>query len=269
MKINQKQQILVFDFDGVISNSIHDSFMTAVNTYIRFVPNHTLPLEKPLHPASVFQFEKDHSDLFETFSQLLPMGNRAEDYFVMIWLIDIKEAEKATDQPCFDSYRASIPSETLESFHKSFYHTRFSIREQNPQAWLDLLPPFPRIVEATKTLSQRFLLAIATSKDRLSVNLQLKSYGLTDFFPPENILDKDFAKSKRAHLTRFHEEHDVPFQNIHFLDDKVLHLISVKDLGIHTYLALWGFNTQREQEVAQTEGIPLLRLEDLQELGRQ
>jgi len=265
MKINQ--QILVFDFDGVIANSIHDSFMTALNTYVWFVPNHTLPLKKPLKPDSVLPFEKAHSDIFVSFSQLMPLGNRAEDYFIIIWLIDTQEAGRVNSQADFDAYRTSMPSETLKAFHKRFYQTRSAIREQNPQAWLDLLPAFPGIVEAIKALSQRFLLTIATSKDRLSVNLQLNSYGLTDLFPPENILDKDFAKSKRAHLTRFHEEHKVPLQNIHFIDDKVLHLISVKDLGVHTYLALWGFNTQREQEMARKEGITLLQMDDLHRLG--
>lgn len=265
--MKEPQKILVLDFDGVICNSIHESFMTALNTYIQSVPNHHLPLKKPLEPQTLTAFENTHPDLFRLFSQFLPMGNRAEDYFVILLLIDREEAEKAVHQAGFDSYRASIPPETLEAFHSRFYQTRNRIRQAYPRKWSEMLQPFPGVVNAIPTLSRRFVLAIATAKDRTSVDFLLRTHGLSKHFRPENILDKDFAKSKRAHLVRFHEEYNVPFQNIYFIDDKILHLVSVRDLGVRTYLALWGFNTEREHRVARKEGIPLLRLEDLQNLG--
>lgn len=259
-------QILVFDFDGVICNSIHDSLMTALNTYIQFVPDHTLPLEKPLEPDSLFLFEKNHEPLFNRFSKLMPMGNFAEDYFVFLRIIEEDKSEKVKDQASFNSFKSSIPEEKLNSYQTLFYQYRTHLQESDPKSWANLLPPFPGIVEAIQTLSQRFLCAIATSKDKGSVDILLRSYGLVPYFHPENILDKDFAKSKREHLIRFHKEHNIPFKNIHFIDDKVLHLASVKDLGIHAYLALWGFNTEREHKIARDNGLTLLRLEDLPHL---
>lgn len=259
------QKILVFDFDGVICNSFHDSLMTALNTYIQCVPNHTLPLHGPLGFDSVFQFEKDQPDFSKAFLQWMPMGNRAEDYFVILRLIEKKE--NLSDQSGFDAYRASFPEDVLRTFHERFYQTRTSLRESDREGWLTLLSPFTDVVHAIPFLSQRFTLAIATSKDRISVNLLLQKYGVSMYFLQENILDKDFSESKRSHLINFHRQHNVPYENIHFIDDKVLHLVSVKDLGIHGYLALWGFNTPREQEVARKEGIPLLRTDDLLQLG--
>jgi phosphoglycolate phosphatase-like HAD superfamily hydrolase len=112
-----------------------------------------------------------------------------------------------------------------------------------------------------------FLLAIATSKDYQSVHLLLNHWGLAQYFEQRNILDKDFAGSKREHLVRFHEEHHIPFSGMHFVDDKVSHLFTVQDLGVHAYLALWGFNTPREHAIAQKSGFRLLSLADLQGLG--
>ena len=45
-------------------------------------------------------------------------------------------------------------------------------------------------------------------------------------------MDKDFAPSKRAHLTAFHQRFGIPFDNMHFIDDKVSHLLAVADLGV-------------------------------------
>jgi phosphoglycolate phosphatase-like HAD superfamily hydrolase len=266
--MSSNTQILVFDFDGVICNSIHDSLMTALNTYIQFVPEHTLPLDNPLEPDSLFLFEKNHEPLFNRFSKLMPMGNFAEDYFVFLRIIEKDKSEKVKDQASFNIFKSSIPEEKLNAYQTLFYRYRTHLQESDPESWAYLLPPFPGIVEAIQTLSQRFLCAIATSKDRRSVDILLRSYGLGPYFRPENILDKDFAKSKREHLIQFHKEHDTPFKNIHFIDDKILHLTSVKDLGIRAYLALWGFNTERERRIARENGLTPLLLEDLPQLGK-
>ena len=260
------KQLLVFDFDGVISNSIHDSLMTALNTYLEFVPNHELPIQKKLMPKEIFQFEKQYPEFFDQFARLMPIGNFAQDYFVIIRIIEKNETEKITSQSIFNDYKNAIPKESLISFQKLFYKIRTTMQADDPKAWADLNEPFPEIVKAIQCLSQTFICAIATSKDKTSVNILLDRYGIAKYFRPENILDKDFAESKRAHLIRFHEEHNISFSNMHFIDDKVSHLLSVKDLCVHAYLALWGFNTEREQEIARKEGFISLRLENLPNL---
>ena len=125
------------------------------------------------------------------------------------------------------------------------------------------------IVEAdmVREAYENYVCAIATSKDHQSVDILLRKYKLTDCFQRENILDKEFAESKRDHLTQFHEKHNVPFKDIHFIDDKVSHLIKVKDLGVQAYLAVWGFNTEREHEIALEHGFKLLRLEALGDMA--
>jgi phosphoglycolate phosphatase-like HAD superfamily hydrolase len=265
----KSRQILVFDFDGVICNSIHDSLMTAVNTYIEFVDRHQLPIKEPLKSESVLSFEQNHPEFFHRFSEFMPLGNFAMDYYVFMVIIEKDIGSQILEQSDFEAVKRTIAEETLLSYSDLFYKNRRSMQEKDPGAWARLLPPFPGIAKSIALLSERFLCAISTSKDHNSVDILLKSYGLNDYFQKQNILDKDFAESKRDHLVRFHQEHGVPFSGIHFIDDKVLHLISVKDLGVHAYLALWGFNTQREHETARSQGFNLLRLKDLPKLGNE
>ena len=241
--------------------------MTAVNSYIEMMPVHGLPLNGPLQADSVLSFEEDHPAFFQRFSRLMPLGNFAQDYYVFLNIIENDPTEKVTDQESFDAYKRSIPSETLASYQDLFYANRQRM-QKDAEAWARLLPPYPGIVDSIRALSELFLCAIATSKDFRSVDILLQKYELWDCFLKENILDKDFAESKRDHLVRFQNEHDVAFEDIHFIDDKVLHLIKVKDLGVHSYLSTWGFNSEREHRVAEVEGFGLLSLNDLKNFGK-
>lgn len=265
MKI--EKPLLIFDFDGVISDSLHDSYVLSLNTYLRMGAARNLPLNAPIDPPNrIFDFEKRHPDLFEAFRRMIPLGNRAEDYFVIWNAIDSEIRERLRTQSNFEKFKRRFPNETLNAYAKVFYKSRKTLQEINAERWTELCPSFHGIPDAIVFLSERFELSVATSKDLQSVHLLLKKYGILRCFKPEYILDKDFSYSKRDHLTHFHEQFGIPFQAMHFIDDKVLHLLSIKTLGVKGYLALWGYNTKRERHIAEREGFRLLTIEGLSDL---
>jgi phosphoglycolate phosphatase-like HAD superfamily hydrolase len=259
--------LLVFDFDGVICNSIHDSMMTGLNTYTAMVPDHNLPLETPLRPEEVAGFESSNPEFFQYFSELMPLGRRAEDYFIIIGIIDRGEAGRVKGQSDFDGIKANIPSIQLDRFQNAFYKTRLQLAESDPAAWSALFPPFEGVNRALEILTNRFRFAIATAKDRTSVHFQLKAFHLMRFFDDDMIFDKDFAAQKRDALIAISRNTSTDFSDIHFIDDKLNHLMGCLDLGIHCYLAAWGFNSEREHRSALSAGITLLALEDLPKLS--
>ncbi len=265
--MDKNRRILVFDFDGVICNSIHDSFATALNTYIHIIDDHNLPLRTLLASDKVFKFEKEFPETFKSFSDLMPLASCAEDYFVLLFLIDQNRTDQIHDQNEFNHFKENFSPTQLDEYHKAFYQIRTRMREDNLGKWLDLLLPFPGIPDTIRTLSNRFTLAISTSKDRPSVVLLMERYGLSDCFKPENIFDKDLARSKRDHMIRLQTEYQVPFSQIHFIDDKVSHLLAVRDLGVHNYLACWGFNSEREVRIALKEGFTPIQLKDIKQIG--
>jgi phosphoglycolate phosphatase-like HAD superfamily hydrolase len=260
--VDPLKPLLILDFDGVISNSIHDSVRTSVNAYMEVRPDHGIPLKAPLDTAeSVFAFEKRHPELFARFRRLIPMGNRAEEYLVIWSLIDSGRADAVADQSGFERARQAIPLRLREAYAGRFYGLRVEWQDRDPEVWARLLPPFEGIPEALRGLKDRFGLAVATSKDLRSVHLLLRNYGVDDCFPPEWILDKEFSYSKRDHLLRLREISGLPFDRMHFVDDKLIHLQAVKDLGVHACLAQWGFNSEQEHRLAAEEGFTLLSLE--------
>jgi phosphoglycolate phosphatase-like HAD superfamily hydrolase len=255
--------LLALDFDGVISNSIHDSVRTSVNAYMETRPGHGLPLRSPLDSAeSVFEFERVHPGIFSRFRRLIPMGNRAEEYLVIWTLIDSGRADRIADQADFDRVRLEIPAADRDAYAGRFYGLRIEWQNRDPAAWARLLPAFDGIPAALDVLKDRFELAVATSKDMRSVNLLLREYGVEDRFAPELILDKEFSYSKRDHLRRLRELSGLPFDRMVFVDDKLIHLQAVKDLGVRACLALWGFNSEEEHRLAAGEGFTLLGLEE-------
>ena len=266
MNLFDRKPLLVFDFDGVISESVHDSFRTALNTYIALFPDHHLPVQQTVNPPEqIFEIEKRFPSLYRLFRQAMPFGNRAEDYYVILNIIENLKSESVQNQEAYNRYKSELPSERLEQYHKHFYTLRRSY-QTNRERWVRLLPPFPGIVEAIKKLSERFTLAIATSKDETSIHIQLESYGLKECFPARLILDKEISPHKRDHLIHLHRQSGLPFNKIRFIDDKVLHLIDVADLGVRCFLATWGFNTPREHRIAESYGFNLLKLEELSEI---
>ena len=255
--------LIAFDFDGVICNSLHDSIMTAVNAYIQFEPNHTFPVSEPLIGRAVYEFETANPEFYQQFVALMPLGNFAKDYYVFLKLLEEGNSLTIHSQDAFDQFRESLNPQKLDAYSYHFYAYRSHLQQSDPETWIELLPVFESIPETIQSLSKECTLAIATSKDIQSVTMLLTHYGLTGYFHPDNILDKDFAPTKRDHLIKFHEIHGTPYDAMHFIDDKVSHLIDVVDLGVHCYLATWGFNAEREYQVAESHGCRLLSLHDI------
>ena len=261
-------RLLVFDFDGVLADSFHDSFLTALNSYLQMQPALHLPLDQLIAPPqAVIRFENEHPDVKKRFRALMPFGNRAEDYFVILHLMDRHPEIVLQSESEFLEYKVALGDTGLDRYQKIFYRQRMQRQQSDPAAWAALLPPFKGIVKSVRDLSRRFTLAIATSKDRLSVSLLLKQYKLASLFNEDYILDKDFGQNKRGHLVRLQEITDTASHDMHFIDDKLLHLRSVQDLGVHLYLAAWGYNTAREREQAANDGFQVLELDRLRYIG--
>lgn len=267
--MTSSKPIIAFDFDGVISNSVHDSYVTALNAYMEFLPEHQLPLTERIDPAEkIFEYEKENPELFDKFMHLLPMGNRAEDYYVILQAIERDLSETINSQDSFDRFKADLDPSKRAQFHDFFYHFRIHRQDEDPVAWARLLPSFPGIPEIIPTLAESFTLGIATAKDGRSVDLQLANYGLSEYFDCQNRLDKDFSETKRGHLRQFHAMHGTPYSDIHFIDDKVLHLLAVEDLGVKCYLSMWGFNSKREHDIAREHGFTLLEIDGLRHFNQ-
>jgi phosphoglycolate phosphatase-like HAD superfamily hydrolase len=241
-------RLLVLDFDGVIADSAAEAFVVAMRTY-----------RAVLDPDGRFGADAERdARLVAQFVELMPLGNRAEDYGVC--LAAIARGVPLPDQEAYDAFHASVDPDALRAFHRRFYQERAAWADADPEGWLARMPVYPGIPPLLRRVARRVDLAIATAKDRRAVGKLLVHYGVADLFPEGRVLDKDTGVSKRAHLEHLARETGLAFPELTFVDDKLNHLEDVAALGVRCILAAWGYNGERERRGARERGIPVCSL---------
>lgn len=250
-----RQQALVLDFDGVIADSCRETFEVALATY------------RELAPATALA-RVAHEALYRRFMALMPFGNRAEDFGVVLAALEAEssaaDGPTVEDQEAYWAFARQQSVAWLAEFHARFYANRRKLREENLATWLSWNPPYPKFIAVLPRLAVHWKLAIATAKDRTSVELLLREYGVAAFFVPELIFDKETGVSKAAHLRAIQAQLEIPFERITFIDDKVSHLDAVAELRLQGVLAAWGYNAAPEQERARARGYRVLELDQIE-----
>ena len=252
-------RLVALDFDGVIADSAPEAFVVALRAWRELRPEGALQAEPALLADAAPAPERVRAQpLYARFLEHMPLGNRAEDYAVVLRAIEA--GEPLPDQAAYDRFKAKLDGGWLRGFHRSFYRERARLAAADEAAWFRLMRPYPGIAELLRRRAGDALLAIATAKDRRSVEALLGAYGIADLFPEDRILDKETGVSKRSHLEQLAERFAVPFPEMLFVDDKVNHLDSVSPLGVACGLAAWGYNGEREIDLALARGHRVIRL---------
>ena len=258
-------RVLALDFDGVISNSAPEAFVVSLRTYAALRPGSALAAhaETLAGPGAPPDAVVRAAPLYAPFVDAMPLGNRAEDYAVVLHALE--EARPLPDQASYDAWRAQQDPTWLRLFHERFYAVRDALSDADPEGWSALVPPYPELIALLHRRAGDAALAIATAKDRRSVQTLLARYGVADLFPPERVLDKETGTSKTAHLAALQARVDLPFRDITFVDDKVNHLDLTAPLGVRCALAAWGYNGPRERQLARSHGYLVCQLSDVEE----
>jgi len=242
---------LVLDFDGVIAQSAPEALLVALRTYRQLNP------ESPL-------VRREPKELYPGFVELMPLGNRAEDFGVALRALE--SGTKISDQETYDAFYRTLDPAWRREFHRLFYEVRAAFAAADPPGWRALLPPYGAFLEVLRRHAGDVPLAIASAKDSASVRALLKSYGVADLFPPELILDKETGVHKTSHLQHLHRLLGLPYSHFTFVDDKVNHLDAVSRLGVRCALAAWGYNGPRERALAHAHGHLICRLDEAETL---
>ncbi|MCA9261718.1 MAG: HAD family hydrolase [Planctomycetales bacterium] len=256
---------LALDFDGVISNSAVESFLIALQTQVDLQPNSPLAAlvkslftDQPIPEADCVAA----TSAYQAFIDLMPLGNGAEDYGVAMAMVE--RGITTDDQQSYNALRSEYDLDYLLEFHNRFYATRHALAAAYPREWRRLMRPYPGITASLREWSQGVRLALATAKDRPSVDALLEDYGIADLFPSSLILDNEAGSNKTAHLNAIADRLSIELHEATFIDDKVNHLDSVAPLGVRCVLAGWGYNTPREHALAEERGYLVCSLDDCQ-----
>jgi phosphoglycolate phosphatase-like HAD superfamily hydrolase len=258
-------RLLALDFDGVISNSAPEAFVVALRCYVAMRGETRLrESARPIGGSGAPKLAaiEDH-ELYPSFLDLMPLGNRAEDYAVVFAAVEA--GRELADQPAYDAFRGELDPGWLRSYHKRFYQLRAELAAADPAGWLSLMSPYDSFLGLLRRRASDVLLCIATAKDRGSVKKLLRAYGIDDLFSEDRVLDKEAGVRKSAHLEHLRREFGADYPEMTFVDDKVSHLDEVGRLGVRCALATWGFNGPREEARARVAGHLALTLDDAEQ----
>ena len=259
-------QMLALDFDGVIVDSGREVFYSALSTYVSMHPDswwrRLLDRIGDLNGALAFDWQA--SDDFLAFQNLLPLGNRAEDFGVALRIIETGAV--VDNQLDYDSYYKSVDTQWRRDFHDTLYRTRGDMRTAQEKEWVALHDVYAPMAGMLNRRSASATYAIVTAKDRMSVERLLAHHGLESLFDKRYIYDKETGTRKTDHLNMLCADSGVPMSAITFIDDKVNHLVSASTLGVRCILAGWGYNTRREWQEADSLGIPVAALDTIDSL---
>jgi phosphoglycolate phosphatase-like HAD superfamily hydrolase len=256
---------LALDFDGVIADSAREAFVVALRVYLELRPGSSMG---ELAARVEMRLRQGEGELLEeeaarAFLQLMPLGNRAEDFGVALSALDAQV--DLPGQAAYDAFYATHPPDWRSRFHRRFYEVRAAFRAADETTWLRLQPPYPGVAELLRRHASEVVLAVATAKDRVSVRRLLARYGILELFRDDLVLDKEAGVSKTAHLTLIRERAAVDWPELTFLDDKVNHLDDVAPLGVRCALACWGYNSERERAEARSRGFLVCTLGDVEQ----
>ena len=258
-------RLLALDFDGVISDSAAEAFLVALRTFSRLWPDSEVAKQARSLRELPTRDELRSSALYPAFVTHMPLGNRAEDFGVVL---DAFEAERALpDQSAYDAFRDTHEEAWLQDFHRRFYHEREILSSRHPEEWLALMAPYTPVLEVLRRRAGEVTLAVATARDRRSVKLLLDAYGIADLVEDALLLDKEAGRKKCAHLRVLEARSGIAARDSRFLDDKLNHLESVAELGVSCGLAAWGYNGEREQRQARQRGFRVCSPADVEAWG--
>lgn len=244
-------KVIVLDVDGVIVDSQMECLFIGFNSYLKLHKNTKLFSREKMTFDNFNRFIKKHNETVNKYKKLRPYVIDAFCYYVTLYIID--NNIKINNQNQYNNTRKKL-MEKYNKYVKYFYNERYLLQKKNFRKWLSLDIPFKKIINGIKNLGKRYVIAIATTKTLKSVERSFKEYKLR----PKVIATADLTVDKKKQLEHIKNKLKVNFDDIHFVDDQVKHFPKLLKLGIHCYLATWGYNTKKQQKEAMILGVVLL-----------
>jgi phosphoglycolate phosphatase-like HAD superfamily hydrolase len=244
-----KKNFLLFDFDGVLMDSIREAGLSAYNAVTG--SNHTTLEEMP---ENCFQLFYNNRFIFYKPGIL---------FLLMQWCIENYET-KPNYILTKDEFKKYIDKETrcLNELGHYFYSVRTNFMTATKEKWVKINHPFQPIWDSVIENGADKVI-ILTAKNRAAVATLAQHYGLQ--IKDENIYSGDNGKNKienfKEILNRFGK------QNYLFLDDHLINLVDLdnyfnqKETIINFALCTWGYGWQGDIEEAKKLGYQVISQE--------
>lgn len=239
-----RERVIVLDFDGVVWDSVDESFEQAWTAWQRLNGASRIP----------------HDDARRLFRAARWQCKDGHDFCIVMDLLEQGRTDVGDlSAEAFRELRATLASgPTAQTFVREFYACREHMRKTDFAKWCGLQRPFPGVVEQIAQMRVEALgVAVATTKDTDSARALLEYAGIRGL----TIFGREVSLDKRVHMQAIAAQFGVPMPHLAFVEDLLENLLHVRDLGVRLVLADWGYNTADERRRALDDGVTVVSLD--------
>ncbi len=248
--------MLVFDFDGVLVDSVREAAATGYNA----VTGKTVARLDDLPPG-----------LYDLFRRNRPVIRSAPELFTLMrWCVDHYETQPEA-RMTREAFENLLDAEALPSDEQAsrFFEARGRFMDADRDAWLSLNAPFQplwdRLRDRLREDRDGDGPVILTNKNQAAVLEICSHFGLTA--SPDNIYGGDENRPKTERMTRLDER----FRNrpYTFIDDALGNLVEMdrrfngEEKVIRPVLARWGYLGSGDVDEARRLGYDVFDQDDL------
>ena len=249
------------DYDGVISDSALKSLFISHNVYCKYFGSEA----KRNFGGELFTFDnwerlkKQYKKEMNDYHHLRSYIELSGDFFVIIKIME--EQVQIKDQQEFIAYRNQFQFD-YHFFRELFFEEKEKLQKQSFKKWFFLSPIFNEVIKGI----QRFLqegqkVVIATSNRGEAIHHAFQPGYLGFEMDIKDIFDKNFGEHKAEHMQAIAKKYGAKLNEIYFIDDQLSYLRGTDTLGVHVFLAGWGYCTESQKEEAKKEKITVIEKE--------
>ncbi|CAN1212041.1 hypothetical protein TUMEXPCC7403_17680 [Tumidithrix helvetica PCC 7403] len=235
--------LLALDFDGVLCDGMLEYWQVAWRTYCKVWLNSETTAPSEIAPI---------------FYQLRPVVETGWEMPVLVKAIleGFSPSEILTNWQAIAEKSVADSPTTPAQLSANLDAIRDRWIEQDLDSWLALHRFYAGVVPRLQQwVNKSALCFIITTKEARFTAQLLADAGID--FPRDRIFGKEVKCPKYQTLEELAEKYQVDFSQIHFVEDRLKTLISVKNrpnlAPVNLYLADWGYNTASDRDRAQND----------------
>jgi FMN phosphatase YigB (HAD superfamily) len=247
-KYLEDNKVLIFDFDGVLIDSVHEVALTAYNAQ---------------YETSIRLLEELSSSYIHNFISNRHVVQSTGDFLELAryCLESSKRNERVS--LTLNKFQAILKDckQDLAKRREKFFAARAHFINESKECWLKLHKPFQPIWD--KISKSKRKLIIVTNKNQSAVNELCNYFGLCVL--PQNLYSGDTGVKKALHLGAISER--FPNKELYFIDDSIHNLCELlylrEKFKLKLILASWGYCGPEAYELAIRSGIEIYNQDEI------
>jgi FMN phosphatase YigB (HAD superfamily) len=243
--------LLIFDFDGVLIDSLDEVILTVYNTATGQLVR--APADLPPALAGLFRRNRFH---------VQPIG---DGILLMNWCLrNYRREPERILQPREYRQIIEIAAEPVAQRTGQVYETRRKFIEKDPEGWIKLHRPFQPLWKELVGRQNRRGFAIVTNKNRAATERLCRHFGLN--LRTNDIYSGDRGISKVENMQKVRQR--FAKETFYFLDDSLKNLFELEsglnqsEKALIPLLADWGYTGPEDRKQAFESDIRVLKQAD-------